>query len=181
MTPCKKCGATTRTKSGHCLFCRIVYDAQRYIAKQAEIKAQVALYRKANLEKVRLSSAKAHRANPTVHKRATAKYRHTHAEKCCAATKVCRKANPAKYNSYVRKRQASKLNAAPEWANDFFIAEIYDLAVRRTRTTKIKWHVDHIVPLQSKLVCGLHVHTNLQVLTAVANRVKGNRAWPDMP
>ena len=44
-----------------------------------------------------------------------------------------------------------------------------------------KWEVDHIVPLQSKLVCGLHVHNNLQVITALENIKKHNKVWPDMP
>lgn len=79
------------------------------------------------------------------------------------------------------KRRAARINSCPLWANSFFIREIYDLAKRRTKCTGIPWHVDHIVPLRSKFVCGLHVEQNLQVIPAIQNFKKGNRSWPDMP
>jgi hypothetical protein len=51
---------------------------------------------------------------------------------------------------------------------------IYDRAATLTRETGIQHHVDHIVPLNHPLVCGLHVPANLQVLTAKENRAKRN-------
>ena len=94
-----------------------------------------------------------------------------------------RKNNPAIISSYNGKRRAARLSAAPAWANKFFISEAYDLAKRRTalRSGGHKWHVDHIVPLQSKLVCGLHVENNIRVIPSFTNSSKGNRYWPDMP
>ena len=42
------------------------------------------------------------------------------------------------------------------------------------------YHVDHTIPLISRLVCGLHVHTNLSVVSTRENARKGNWLWPQM-
>jgi hypothetical protein len=78
-------------------------------------------------------------------------------------------------------RLALKRKATPAWANLAAIDVLYIEAKRRELETGVKWHVDHIVPLKSKLVCGLHVEANLVVLTASENIAKSNRYWPDMP
>ena len=91
------------------------------------------------------------------------------------------KANSAKRNAGYAERRALKMKACPRWANKFFIEEIYDLARLRTKFLGKRYEVDHIVPLNSPLVCGLHVEQNLQVIPATENRSKHNRHWPDMP
>lgn len=91
------------------------------------------------------------------------------------------RANPEPFMARAVIQRTGDSRAVPEWRNKFFIAEIYDLAAMRTKATGIEWHVDHVVPLRSSLVCGLHVETNLQVVPAALNWSKGNRAWPDMP
>lgn len=78
-------------------------------------------------------------------------------------------------------RRAKAKQATPAWANKFFIEQAYDIARKRSDVTGVKWEVDHIVPLKSDLVCGLHVESNLRVIPAWVNRSKKNRYWPDMP
>jgi len=62
----------------------------------------------------------------------------------------------------------------PKWANKFFISEIYDLAKLRTKYLGMPHQVDHIIPLCGRDVCGLHVETNLRVVTKAINLAKGN-------
>lgn len=78
-------------------------------------------------------------------------------------------------------RKAKSKTSTPKWSNSFFIREAYELASLRTKMFGFKWDVDHIVPLTSKIVCGLHCEFNLQVIPGSANNAKGNRHWPDMP
>ena len=53
-------------------------------------------------------------------------------------------------------------------------------AQRLTQETGISHHVDHVIPLQGRLVSGLHVHTNMQIITGSENSRKWNR-WAENP
>lgn len=65
--------------------------------------------------------------------------------------------------------------ATPKWADFDKIAEVYRERDRIIRETGIDHHVDHMVPLNGKLVCGLHVHYNLRVIEARENLKKYNK------
>lgn len=80
------------------------------------------------------------------------------------------KNNKAYYLSNLAKRRATKLLATPKFADLDKIKDIY-------KNCPKGYEVDHIVPLRSKLVCGLHVSWNLQYLTIKQNRSKGNKLW----
>ena len=73
------------------------------------------------------------------------------------------------------KRRAEKLKRTPAWADQQAIRTVYDEAARLTQETGEAHHVDHIIPLQGKLVSGLHVANNLQVLHWRQNVLKRNR------
>ncbi len=86
--------------------------------------------------------------------------------------------NAPSVNARIANRRAAKIRATPAWANQQKIAEIYAEARRLTKATGIRHEVDHIYPLQSDKVCGLHWEANLQIITEFENIQKLNR-MPD--
>lgn len=76
------------------------------------------------------------------------------------------------YAAAQKKRQTTKLRAMPAWADEQAIMDVYRQAAERTTETGIPHCVDHIVPLQGKNVCGLHVPWNLQIMTRSENAKK---------
>lgn len=81
----------------------------------------------------------------------------------------------AYYRRKAIERQERIKRATPPWANKSLIKEIYDRAHQLTVETGEMHEVDHVIPLQGKLICGLHVETNLKILTFIDNRTKGNK------
>lgn len=86
---------------------------------------------------------------------------------------------------YARSRRAmyarQKRIARPKWAyGEHSPHPIYRVAkARRRRGEDV--NVDHIVPLFSPLVCGLHCKANLEVIHVKVNAKKSNFWWPDAP
>lgn len=82
----------------------------------------------------------------------------------------------AKLKKYitVSDRAARKRTQTPKWANPKYIQLFYEGAKIQEQRIGKKVHVDHIVPLQHELVCGLHCEDNLQWLTEEANLAKSN-------
>lgn len=76
--------------------------------------------------------------------------------------------------------RARRREAIPPWADRNLILAIYKSAAIY-RHHGIPCHVDHIVPLTSRRVCGLHCGANLTLMLAADNMRKNNLQWPDMP
>jgi hypothetical protein len=75
------------------------------------------------------------------------------------------------------KRRAAKKQAIPSWfyLEQVDIRQLYMDRVTITLLTGIEHEVDHIVPLQHPLVCGLHCLSNLRIITAEENSKKHNK------
>lgn len=104
-------------------------------------------------------------------------YQQANKDRLYAQQAAWREANKAQWNQRMSvataKRRAVKLNATVTWADNDLIADLYEYA-SIMRAHGVPAEVDHIVPLQGELVCGLHTPDNLTVVLLEHNRVKRN-------
>jgi len=162
MKTCKKCGVCkpkaefqkrSQMKDGLCIYCKQcekARDASRYIATREVHLVRVKEWHETNRE-----------------------------------TSLLRKRNWRLQNRHLARKYAAarrgiKKQATPAWANKEKIDEYYFAADFLSMVTGVWYHVDHVVPLKGKTVCGLHWEGNMQVLLGVENLSKHNRFWPDM-
>lgn len=69
----------------------------------------------------------------------------------------------------------------PAWADRKVIDSMFKKAHQMSVQLGMRFSVDHIVPLNHPLVCGLHCVENLQIISLRENIHKSNNIWPDMP
>lgn len=82
------------------------------------------------------------------------------------------KRNRDYYNSYSSLRKRHMRDAQPKWQDANELLDVYKEA------QYMQLEVDHIIPIKHKLVCGLHVVSNLQLLSRSDNAKKNNKFEP---
>ena len=105
------------------------------------------------------------------------KWRDNNKDKMAVYSKQWRENNKGRHNYLLAKRRINKKKATPNWLTDKdyqLICDYYIMAKELEKVFPWKQHVDHIIPLQGKTVCGLHVPDNLQILSVWQNQVKNN-------
>jgi hypothetical protein len=118
------------------------------------------------------------RSNPELKRECSRRWRRANPELARKHYKKWEQANLDTVNAISSRKRAAKKNALTLWTDANAIKNFYTEARKLTELTGVKHHVDHIYPLQSEYMCGLHVETNLQILTEKENIIKGNRTWP---
>jgi len=150
-------------------------------ANSEKIKEYSDEYRAANPEKIKDSNAKYYAANSEKIKEYNAEYYAANFEKIKDYCAEYYEANPEKFRARNSNRRAAKLEAIPSWLTeeDWQAMDAINKEAKRIELeTGTKMHVDHIHPLQGKLICGLHCPSNLQILTAAENCSKRNKFTP---
>jgi len=184
MKTCRKCGSSERNKFGKCKPCRRLANAKYAACNQENIKAKSAAYYCANFAKIKLKTHNWYLKNSEQRKITRDKWFSENKERTKATNSAWNKKNHHKKISYTHKRRANKLQATPKWfgeLDEFIMQEAVKLCILRKSATSIKWSIDHHVPLQGKLVCGLHIGCNIQVIPASINSSKRNYYWENMP
>lgn len=197
--PCKHGHVDVRyTSNGKCVSCCKVEFKTAYTTNKAEILQRNKEYRDNNPDKIREQNRRWVTRNPEKIKNIQKKWRSNNTIKIKEWGDTWRENNPEYHRIYTKENynaryhqewreanhskwlassaryRATKLNATTRWANLHKIEEIYETARLLSTQNNINYQVDHIVPLQSNTVCGLHCEDNLRILTAEENRRKSN-------
>lgn len=169
--------------------CQAHYAEMRRRARGA--KPKIYLTPEQRIEHTRASSRRFNLKNRERQRKYASAYQRAHPERIRAKGARWRAANLERAREIGRRfmkahpeinalRSSRLVKAMPAWANENKISEMYKARLFAEEVFGVSIHVDHIVPLNSKLVCGLHCEDNLQLLTQVENTRKLNRRWPDM-
>lgn len=126
-------------------------------------------------ERARVREAKYRATYPDRCKESQQRYRAAYPDRVSARIGRWKSANREALAKAAAKRSLQIIKATPIWADLEKIDLIYSLAQGLSAYTTTEHHVDHIVPLQSDLVCGLHVECNLRVIPAELNQQKSNK------
>jgi hypothetical protein len=151
---------------------------RRYLAKKdPAVAARMAASNKAYRERLKNDPAYAERLLERRRRAVerSAAWQKANPERAKANAKAIRHRHPEKEVAKVQRRNAAKLRAIPRWADMGKIARHYANARYLTDVTGHQHHVDHIIPLRGKTVCGLHVENNLRAVPHFLNTRKGNK------
>ena len=167
--PCKHGHIALRKTKGACVDCLKIEWAKgnetraeyfkQYNQSEASQKAKKEYYER-NKEQVIARAA----ARPVEQRR-------LHREKYKAQ-------NPELYKAFTSVRRRRHKNATPKWITPEQKLAMRNLYLKAQELTKIageRYVVDHIIPLISPEVCGLHVPWNLRVITQEENLKKSNK------
>ena len=170
---------TDGTSKAQCKECQLAYNRAYKSKNKATASAYSKKHREENKEYHKERNARYYAENKEYFSEWAKGYRAEHGERLNENNREWSKENSDKRNALTAKRRAAKLQRTPAYTETcpwqkFWLKEHYRTAKVLEEMTGVKYHVDHIIPLQGELVSGLHIAENLQVITAAENLSKHN-------
>ena len=147
------------------------YKHRWYLLNRERILESRRKYRQEKGDELREKVKLLCRKNYHKYRHATVEWINNNREKVRAYKKAYIDRNPEIKKGKSAQRRARRLNATPKWLSFTLKRQIRNFY----KACPEGYEVDHIIPLQGKNVCGLHVPWNLQYLTVQENRSKGNK------
>ena len=191
--PCTRGHTANRYASdGCCIECVKARATARYLDKKGEILAKAKAHYAENSDEIKSKVAERSAANPEKRKQSkreeyqrnkqkylekAAKWAANNPLKVKQFIKNWAANNPDKAYQYVIDRRMKLKQRLPGWITQEeheVMQSIYGIARQVNQETGVPHQVDHIIPLRGVNVSGLHVPSNLQILTAADNRAKTN-------
>lgn len=155
-------------------------NAPRYFTGKACAKGHVAQRYTANKTCCECANATANKTkakNRQKYSASSAEWQQLNPEKTRSYSAKYVRKNRNLRNLWTSNYKQAKHNRMPAWLNRGQIFEMESVYAycSALRESGLDYHVDHIVPLRGKIVSGLHVPWNLQVILGSDNVKKGNR------
>jgi len=142
------------------------------------VKAKRKDYVEANKEEVLQASREYYRENVEVLRQKQKAYYEAKREVLRQKQSEYYRSNKPKFLAQNSAARAALYQATPKHLTVYQKKQIESIYAERDRLsveTGEQYHVDHIIPLRGKYICGLHTPENLRVITAQDNLTKGNR------
>ena len=164
--------ANKRMKDGLNTFCITCHKADN-LARKTKNRADP------DFKTAELAYKKTYR-NRTVEHRAKylEQWRQANKEHVAQYGKKYRAKNKELCNYLCQRRKIDKMHRTPAWLTEddkWMMEQAYEIAALRTEMLGVEFHVDHVIPLRGRSVSGLHVPTNLRVVTWLENQRKTNK------
>lgn len=168
--------AELATSGKWCCGCKQYMDPERFCKNKARPDGRSTLCRECS----RIKRTEGRRNDPIKRENSrltSQNYRKNNLDRYAGLARKWRADNPGKYKFLDNKKRAAKLNASPKWLTEEQWSEMDRIYVEAALIGK---HVDHVVPLQGKHVCGLHVPWNLELMDPNENMAKCNKHESDV-
>lgn len=170
-----------RVSSGECYTCASLRDKAKYLEKRDEKLKKRAAYVAKNKEKIDAWQKDFREANRELLRERGRLNRLSRVTDVRERQREYYASNSASMRSKASKKRASRalrtafFGAEHKAKTEAVSLAFQELSVKLTEKTGENFNVDHMIPLRNKLVCGLHVWNNLQLIPEDLNLGKGNK------